>query len=107
MACSQAVIVLCTTPDDASARTLADSVLSAKLAACVTVLPGATSLYIWQGKLAEASEVQLLLKSDSDHLQALFALIKKQHPYDTPELLAIPVLHGESDYLSWLTASLR
>lgn len=104
---SQAVVVLCTAPDEASARALADDALSARLTACVTMLPGTTSLYVWQGKLAETREVQLLLKSDLNHQQALLDLLKKQHPYDTPELLVIPVSHGESDYLSWLTASLR
>lgn len=107
MTSTQAVLVLCTAPNEDSARTLADSALSARLAACVTLLPGATSLYIWQDKLEEKNEVQLLLKSDSCHQQALFALLKKMHPYNTPELLVIPVSHGESDYLSWLTASLR
>ncbi|PIJ52095.1 divalent-cation tolerance protein CutA [Erwinia sp. OLTSP20] len=104
---SQAVVVLCTAPDEASARSLAHSALSARLAACVTLLPGATSLYVWEGKLQETPEVQLVLKSDNHHQQALLALLKAQHPYDTPELLVLPVTHGESDYLSWLTVSLR
>lgn len=102
-----AVIVLCTAPDSATAEQLADKALAARLAACVTVLPGATSYYVWQGQRETAREVQMLLKSDVTHQQALIDLLKAAHPYDTPELLVLPVQHGESDYLSWLSASLR
>ncbi|HCW98702.1 MAG TPA: divalent cation tolerance protein CutA [Pantoea sp.] len=101
-----AVVILCTAPDEACARRLAAQALEAKLAACVTLLPGATSLYVWQGKLEQASEVQLLLKSDTTHQQALMDLLKREHPYDVPELLALPVQHGDSEYLSWLHTSL-
>lgn len=102
-----AVIVLCTAPDTPCAERLAHEALAAKLAACVTILPGATSFYVWQGKTEQAAEVQMLLKSDDAHQQALLDLLKIHHPYDTPELLVLPVKHGESEYLSWLSASLR
>ncbi|GLR08034.1 divalent cation tolerance protein CutA [Mixta theicola] len=107
MALSTAVIVLCTAPDSSIAEQLANKALSARLAACVTVLPGAISYYVWQGQREAAHEVQMLLKSDVTHQQALIDLLKAEHPYDTPELLVLPVQHGESDYLSWLSASLR
>ncbi|MGY5958820.1 divalent cation tolerance protein CutA [Kosakonia sp. BK9b] len=102
-----AVVVLCTAPDEATAQELAATVLAEKLAACVTILPGATSLYYWEGKLEQEYEVQLLLKTDVTHLEDLFASIKAHHPYQTPELLALPVTHGDYDYLTWLNASLR
>lgn len=102
-----AVVVLCTAPDDATANALAQRALDAQLAACVTLLPSATSLYVWQGKLERTAEVQMLLKSSEAHQQALIELLKAAHPYDTPELLVLPVTHGESEYLSWLSASLR
>ncbi len=102
-----AVVVLCTTPDMQSAHDLAQKALAAKLAACVTLLPGATSLYIWEGKLEQTSEVQMILKSDQKHQQALMELLKAAHHYTTPELLVLPVQSGESDYLSWLNASLN
>jgi periplasmic divalent cation tolerance protein len=86
-----AIVVLCTAPDQATAQRLAALALEARLAACVTLLPGATSYYVWQGQLEQSSEVQMLLKCDSDHQQALFDL---------------PVQHGDSEYLSWLHASL-
>lgn len=106
MSINSAVVVLCTAPDQASAEQLAAHALNAKLAACVTLLPGATSLYVWEGKLERVSEVQMLLKCDTQHQQALMNLLKAAHPYDVPELLALPVQHGDSEYLSWLHASL-
>ena len=102
-----AVVVLCTAPDEATAQDLAAKALAEKLAACVTILPGATSLYYWEGKLEQEYEVQLLLKTDVARLDDLFACLKSHHPYQTPELLALPVSHGEHDYLTWLNASLR
>ena len=102
-----AVVVLCTAPDEATAQDLAAKALAEKLAACVTILPGATSLYYWEDKLEQEYEVQLLLKTDVAHLDDLFACLKSHHPYQTPELLALPVSHGEHDYLTWLNASLR
>lgn len=71
------------------------------------LLPGATSLYYWEGKLEQEYEVQMLLKTDLAHQQALLDCLKSHHPYQTPELLVLPVTHGDNDYLSWLTASLR
>lgn len=100
------VIILCTTPDDASAKHIAERLLAEKLAACVTLLPGATSLYYWQGKLEQQTEVQLLIKSHVRHQQDLFTCIKAHHPYQTPELMVVPVQGGDPDYLAWLNASL-
>jgi periplasmic divalent cation tolerance protein len=102
-----AVVVLCTAPDEASAQDLAAKVLAEKLAACVTLLPGATSLYCWEGKLEQEYEVQMLLKTNQVNQQALLDCLKSHHPYQTPELLVLPVVHGDNDYLSWLNASLR
>lgn len=102
-----AVVVLCTAPDEATAQDLAAKVLAEKLAACVTILPGATSLYYWEGKLEQEYEVQMLLKSDTEKQQVLLDCLKSHHPYQTPELLVLPVSHGDKDYLLWLNASLR
>ncbi|EPC5158514.1 divalent cation tolerance protein CutA [Salmonella enterica] len=99
----EAVVVLCTAPDEATAA----KVLAEKLAACATLLPGATSLYYWEGKLEQEYEVQMILKTTVSHQQALIDCLKSHHPYQTPELLVLPVTHGDTDYLSWLNASLR
>lgn len=102
-----AVIILCTAPDEACAQALAERVLNEKLAACATLLPGARSLYYWEGQLEQAQEVQMLLKSDRHHQQALLECLKTHHPYQTPELLVVPVMAGEKDYLLWSNASLN
>ena len=88
-------------------RDLAAKVLAEKLAACATLIPGATSLYYWEGKLEQEYEVQMILKTTVSHQQALLECLKSHHPYQTPELLVLPVTHGDTDYLSWLNASLR
>lgn len=102
-----AVVVLCTAPDEATAQDLAAKVLAEKLAACATLIPGATSLYYWEGKLEQEYEVQMIFKSSVLHQHALLDCLKSHHPYQTPELLVLPVTHGDSEYLSWLNASLR
>lgn len=99
----EAVVVLCTAPDEATAQDLAAKVLAEKLAACATLLPGATSLYYWEGKLEQEYEVQMILKTTVSHQQALIDCLKSHHPYQTPELLVLPVTHGDTDYLSCST----
>ena len=107
LAVPSSVVVLCTAPDEATAQDLAAKVLAEKLAACATLIPGATSLYYWEGKLEQEYEVQMILKTTVSHQQALLECLKSHHPYQTPELLVLPVTHGDTDYLSWLNASLR
>lgn len=97
------VVVLCTAPDEATAQDLAAKVLAEKLAACATLIPGATSLYYWEGKLEQEYEVQMILKTTVSHQQALLECLKSHHPYQTPELLVLPVTHGDTDYLSCST----
>mgnify|MGYP000164076546 CR=1 FL=1 len=74
------------------------AVLAEKLAACATLIPGATSLYYWEGKLEQEYEVQMILKTTVSHQQALLECLKSHHPYQTPELLVLPVTHGDTDY---------
>ncbi|WP_448665339.1 divalent cation tolerance protein CutA [Serratia plymuthica] len=103
----EAVVILCTAPDEATAQELAARVLGEKLAACATLLPGATSLYYWEGKLEQEYEVQMLFKSDRRHQDALLSTLKQHHPYQTPELLVLPVMAGDKDYLLWINTSLN
>jgi periplasmic divalent cation tolerance protein len=96
------VIVLTTVPDAESAKTLADSILRARLAACVTRLPGAQSRYWWQERIEEAQEELLLIKTTDDLTQALQAHIRAHHPYETPECLCLGVASGLPEYLQWV-----
>ena len=99
---SDAIVVLCTCPDNTSARQLAQTLLSEKLAACVNLIPQVTSLYYWQGKMEESQEVQLVIKSRRTLFGVLQQRIQTLHPYEVPEILAMPVLNGSPAYLQWL-----
>ena len=99
---SDAIVVLCTCPDDTCARALAQTLLNEKLAACVNIIPQVTSLYCWQGKMEESQEVQLVIKSRRTLFGVLQQRIQTLHPYEVPEILAMPVLNGSPAYLQWL-----
>jgi periplasmic divalent cation tolerance protein len=99
------VLVLVTTPDLRTARTLAQAALTARLIACANLLPKIESHYLWQEKSESHTEVLMLLKTAKTKLAALEKLIIAKHPYDTPEFLALPVTAGNQKYLAWLAAS--
>lgn len=96
--------MLTTAPSVSVAEGIVSHLLEARLAACVTVLPGAVSHYRWEGKLEQAEEVQLLIKTTSARLQALELALEEVHPYDVPELLVLEVSGGRADYLKWIRA---
>ena len=98
-------LVLVTAPDQRTARALARAALTARLVACVNLIPRIESHYWWQGKIESGSEVLLLLKTRKSHLAALEKLILKKHPYDTPEFLVVPLGSGTGHYLEWLASS--
>jgi periplasmic divalent cation tolerance protein len=97
-----ALVVLTTLSSEADARQLVSALLQSRCIACGTLLPGARSLYRWEGVLKEDAEVVVLLKTDVSRWEALVAAIKQLHPYEVPELLALPVERGLDTYLSWL-----
>lgn len=98
--------MLVTAPILAIARKLAGQILTRKLAACVNILPAVESHYWWQGKITRSGEVLMLIKTTADQLKALRRLIKRAHPYDTPEFIALPIASGSKKYLKWIEASL-
>ena len=100
-------LVLVTAPDLRTARALARAALAARLVACVNLVPRVESHYWWQGKVESAAEVLLVIKTRKSHLAPLEKLILKAHPYDTPELLVLPLGSGTHRYLEWLATSTR
>lgn len=100
-------IVLCTTPDEATAKSIAKQLIIEKFAACVTLLPKTISFYRWQNELEQQTEVQMLIKTHITLQDKVFLHIKTHHPYQVPELLAISVTDGDINYLSWLKKSLN
>ena len=98
-------LVLITAPDIKTARALARAALREKLVACVNLVSRIESHYWWQGKLERSSEVLLVMKTRRTLIAPLEKLILKEHPYETPEILTLPLSSGTPRYLAWLTAS--
>lgn len=98
------VFVYTTLPDEAVAREIATDLVSAKLAACVNIYPGMTSVYEWEGKLDTAREVGCFIKTRAGLAQEVMAALRKRHPYTTPAMLVLPILAGNADYLDWARA---
>lgn len=98
-------MVLVTAPLLPVARKLTGKILDARLAACVNLLPAIESHYWWKGKLERSGEVLMLIKTTNAQLKALRRLVKKHHPYETPEFIALPIESGSKKYLKWLEAS--
>ena len=99
---SDAVIDLCTFPNDQDALRIGSAVVEARLAACVNVLPAIRSIYRWKGEIEQADEVLLLIKTTQQAFPALRGRIKELHPYETPEIIAVPVVDGLAGYLGWI-----
>ncbi|MGO4281624.1 divalent cation tolerance protein [Cupriavidus sp. OV038] len=101
-AAESVLVAMTNLPDEASAARLARAVLAARVAACVNRLAPCQSEYWWQGKLEQAQEWPLLIKTTRVQYAALEAVIRAEHPYDVPELVAWPVGAGFAPYLAWV-----
>jgi periplasmic divalent cation tolerance protein len=99
---ADAIVVLTTVSSDEEAVRLVRALLERRLIACGTLMPGARSLYRWQGKIADERETLVLLKTRSARVQALQDSFKELHPYKVPELLALAVDGGLEKYLEWI-----
>ena len=102
-----AIVVLLTAANGEEAARLANMLVGAHLAACVQILPEIESIYRWQGKVERQAEVLLLAKSSKGKFEELEREVRALHSYETPEIIAVPVIAGSSPYLQWLSASLN
>uniref|UniRef100_A0A8D2PUF6 Protein CutA n=1 Tax=Zosterops lateralis melanops TaxID=1220523 RepID=A0A8D2PUF6_ZOSLA len=91
-----------TCPNQSVATELARALVQQRLAACVNIVPGITSVYTWQGKLEEDSEVLLMIKTRSSRVPELTEYVRSHHPYEVPEVVALPVAQGNPPYLRWV-----
>lgn len=99
----QQVVVLVTVPNLKSGEEIAGRLLERKLAACVNISPGLISLYHWQGEVQRDSELLLLIKTRLSLVNGeLIPAIQELHPYQLPEIIALPIIGGESGYLDWI-----
>jgi periplasmic divalent cation tolerance protein len=97
------LLVFTTAPDRAVAMRIARALVDARLAACVNVLAGCTSVYRWEGAVETAEELPLIIKTRAGRYAEVEAAIRRLHPYELPEILAVPVMHGLPEYLEWVT----
>lgn len=104
MQSSDATVVVTTLASEPEAVAFVSALLERRLIACGTILPRARSLYRWDGKVADESEVVVLLKTRTARLDALEMAFDELHPYKVPELLALPVVAGNAKYLEWIGA---
>lgn len=103
-AAADVAVVYVTAPSADVAKTIATHLVNDRLAACVNIVPGITSVYRWQGKVESEAEVLMLIKARRAALPALTAAVKQAHPYDEPEVLAVPSVGGSETYLKWVLA---
>jgi periplasmic divalent cation tolerance protein len=99
---TEVLAVLCTCPDAATARRLAGGLVEEGLAACVNILPEIRSIYRWRGATQDDGEVLMIAKTTRLSYAMLEAWLLRHHPYDVPEVLALPVTAGSSAYLDWV-----
>ena len=96
------LLVISTLSDIDKAKMLAHQIVSEHLAACCNIVPGITSIYRWKGELSEDQECLLIMKTGHSKYQQLEEFIQNHHPYEVPELIALPVTTGLDEYLSWV-----
>jgi periplasmic divalent cation tolerance protein len=102
-----AILVLTQMPDRTSAEALARALLEARLAACVSIGATVGSLYHWRGQIEMAQEVPVIVKTCADAYAAVQEAIRGRHPYELPEIVAVPITDGLPDYLDWIDAETR
>ena len=101
---TECLVVLCTFPDEEKARQIGAVLVEKQAAACVNLLPRIRSIYRWQGKVEEETEALAVTKTTRDGYEKLEKLLLELHPYDTPEVLALPAEKGSEAYLAWVAS---
>ena len=96
------VVVFITVDSAATAHKIADKLLAERKAACVNIVPKVESHYLWQGKIESADELLLIVKTRAALLNELIELVKQNHPYTVPEIIAMPIVGGNEAYLQWI-----
>jgi len=101
------VVILVTAKDKKEAERIARGLLEARLIACANIIEGVQSLFWWQGKIDESREVMLMIKTKKSCFKKVSVTIKSLHSYQTPEIIALPIVEASQDYLGWINASVR
>jgi periplasmic divalent cation tolerance protein len=101
------VVILVTTATDEEAHELANALLKERKAACVNILPKISSLFWWQDKLNSAQESLLIVKTKASLLKEIIELVRAVHSYEVPEIIALPIIGGNPDYLAWIAKEVK
>jgi len=101
------IVVFMTAPNADEATQIAEMLVERKLAACVQILPPMTSIYVWKGEVQRESEILLVAKSTRAKFDDLEEAVRAIHSYETPEIIALPIVAGSQSYLSWLSSCLE
>ncbi len=101
------IVLFITTDTAEEARKITEALLEQKKAACVNIIPGVNSLFRWEGKVDSAKENLLIVKTKASLLSEVIKLVKKVHSYDVPEIIALPIIGGNQDYLDWIGKSVE
>jgi len=101
------IAVFLTASNGEEATRLADLLIGAQLAACVQILPEMESVFRWQGKIARESEILMIVKTTAEKFADLEREVRALHSYETPEIVAVPIVAGSNPYLDWLVASVK
>ncbi|MDO6678599.1 divalent-cation tolerance protein CutA [Shewanella sp. 4_MG-2023] len=96
------LLVITTCPDNASAKRIASTLVETKAAACVQLIPQIESVYVWDDEVCHSSEVALHIKCIAKNYDAIQQIVTQQHPYEVPELIAMPITQGLPNYLKWI-----
>lgn len=99
-------IALCTVPDETTAGQIANALVSEKLAACVNIIPSVVSVYRWKDAVEHGQELLLLIKTSVSVWPLLETRILELHPYELPEIIAVPIHSGQTDYIQWIKNNL-
>ena len=100
-------VVMVTVPDRKTADSMAEGMVKTRLAACVNIVPGVSSVYFWDGKLERSQELLLIVKTRADLVAEVCDHVKKNHPAKTPEVIALAIEDGHAPYLDWVGARTR
>ncbi|MCG8378230.1 MAG: divalent-cation tolerance protein CutA [Proteobacteria bacterium] len=104
---TKCVLVLSTCPGSISAKKISQDLVNEKLAACVNIIPDVQSFFSWVGKVDTANEHMLIIKTTVDNYNAVEKRIKKLHPYELPEIIAVPIHTGFEGYLDWINTNTK
>ncbi|MFN3395346.1 MAG: divalent-cation tolerance protein CutA [Thermodesulfovibrionales bacterium] len=98
----EAIVVYITAPNEEEAAKIARTIVEERLAGCVNIVKGIRSIYSWQGKIEDESEVLMVVKTRKELFESLSKRVKELHSYTVPEIIALPIIEGFDDYLNWL-----